>query len=104
MPSNGEGEPQKVVAGRAGCLQSAESKHIQGKLSGREKSGREKGSASTRDDRSPGRTVNQSKFKKKLSVKSHLTKTCPGNGLQVLHSSCQTSPEPGTATEVSFRD
>lgn len=76
-----EGQPQKVVAGRTGCLQCAESKHIQGKLTGREK-----GSASTRNDRSPGRTVNQSKFKKKLSIKSHLTKTCPGNRLLVLHS------------------
>lgn len=80
-----EGEPQKVVAGRVGCLQNAESKHTHGKLTGREKSGREKGSASTRDVCSPGRTVSQSKFKKRLSIKSHFTKTCPGNGLQVLH-------------------
>ena len=46
-----EGKPQKVIAERAGCSQSAVSKHIHGKLTGREKCGRKR-CPSNRDDRS----------------------------------------------------
>ena len=38
-----EGEPQKVIVIEIGCFQSAVSKHIYRKLSGREKCGKKKG-------------------------------------------------------------
>uniref|UniRef100_A0AAY5KDZ4 Transposase Tc1-like domain-containing protein n=1 Tax=Esox lucius TaxID=8010 RepID=A0AAY5KDZ4_ESOLU len=57
-----EGKPQKVIAERAGCSQSAVSKHIHGKLTGREKCGRKR-CTSNRDDRSLQRIVKQTRFK-----------------------------------------
>lgn len=57
-----EGKPQKVIAERAGCSQSAVSKHIHGKLTGREKCGRKR-CTSNRDDRSLEKIVKQSRFK-----------------------------------------
>ena len=53
-----EGKPQKVIAKEVGCFQSAVSKHINRKLSGREKS-RRKRSRSSRDDRSLERIVRE---------------------------------------------
>src|SRR4029434_3708011 len=57
-----EGKPQKVIAGRAGCSQSALSKHIHGKLTGREKCGRKR-CPSNWHDRSLERIVKQSRCK-----------------------------------------
>ena len=57
-----EGKPQKVIAERAGCSQSAVSKHIHGKLTGREKCGRKR-CPSKRGDRSLERVVRQRRFK-----------------------------------------
>ena len=54
-----EGKPQKVIAKEVGCSQSAVSKHINRKLSGRAKCGR-KMCTSSRDDRSLGRSVRKS--------------------------------------------
>ena len=51
-----EGKPQKVIAKEVGCSQSAVSKHINRKLSGRAKSGRKR-CTSSRDDRSLERIV-----------------------------------------------
>ena len=55
-------KPQKVIAEKAGSSQSAVSKHIHGKLTGREKCGRKR-CPSNRDDRSLDRIVRQSRFK-----------------------------------------
>lgn len=57
-----EGKPQKVIAKEAGCSQSAVSKHIHRKLSGRKKCGRKR-CTSNRDNRSLERIVKQSPFK-----------------------------------------
>ena len=57
-----EGEPQKVIAKEVGCLQSAVSKHINRKLSGREKCGRKR-CTNSRDDRSLERIVRKRPFK-----------------------------------------
>lgn len=46
-----EGKPQKVIAERPVCSQSAESKHIHGNLTGREKCGRKR-CTSNRDEHS----------------------------------------------------
>ncbi len=51
-----EGKPQKVIAKEVGCSQSAVSRHINRKLSGREKCGRKR-RTSSRDDRSLERIV-----------------------------------------------
>ena len=55
-------EGKKVVAERAGCSQSAVSKHIHGNLPGRGKCGRKR-CTSNRDDRSLEKIVKQSRFK-----------------------------------------
>ncbi|CAJ0921065.1 unnamed protein product [Ranitomeya imitator] len=57
-----EGKPQKIIAKEAGCLQSAVSKHINGKLSGRKACGRKR-CTSNRDNRSLERTVKKRPFK-----------------------------------------
>lgn len=57
-----EGKPQKVIAKEAGCSQSAVSKHIHRKLSGRKKCGRKR-CTSNRDNRSLERIVKQNPFK-----------------------------------------
>ena len=57
-----EGKPQKVIAKDAGCFQSAVSKHINRKLSGRENCGRKR-CTSNRDNRSLERIVKQQSFK-----------------------------------------
>ena len=57
-----EGKPQKIIAERAGCSQSAVSKHIHGKLTGRKKCGRKR-CTSERNDRSFEKTVRRSRFK-----------------------------------------
>ena len=59
---NMEGKPQKVIAKEDGCSQSAVSKHINRKLSGREKCGR-KMCTSCRDDHSLERIVRKRPFK-----------------------------------------
>ena len=57
-----EGKSQKVIAKQVGCSQSAVSKHINRKLSGREKCGRKR-CTSSRDDRSLERIVRKRPFK-----------------------------------------
>jgi len=57
-----EGKSQKVIAKEAGCSQSAVSKHIHRKLSGRKKCGRKR-CTSNRDNRSLERIVKQNPFK-----------------------------------------
>ena len=55
-----EGRPHNVIAERAGCSQSVVSKHIHGKLTGRETCGRKR-CTSNRDDRSLEGIVKQNK-------------------------------------------
>ncbi len=57
-----DGKPQKVTAKEVGCSQSAVSRHINRKLSGREKCGRKR-CTSSRDDRSLERIVRKRPFK-----------------------------------------
>ncbi len=57
-----EGKPQTFIAKEAGCSQSAVSKHINRKLSGRKKSGR-KSCTTNRENRSLMRIVKQNRFK-----------------------------------------
>ncbi|XP_008293500.1 uncharacterized protein rbis [Stegastes partitus] len=57
-----EGRPHKFIAEKAGCSQSSVSKHINGKLSGRDKCGRKR-CTSNRDDRSLERLVKEGPFK-----------------------------------------
>lgn len=57
-----EGKPQKVIAKKAGCSQSSVSKHITGKLTGREKCGRKR-CTSSKDDCSLEMIVKKSQFK-----------------------------------------
>ena len=57
-----EGKLQKVIAKEVGCSQSAVSKHINRKSSGREKCGR-KWCTSSRDERSLERIVRKRPFK-----------------------------------------
>ncbi len=54
-----EGKSQKVITERSGCLQSAVSKHINAKLTGRKNLGRKR-CTSKRDDRKLENTVKQS--------------------------------------------
>ncbi len=54
-----EGKPQKVIAERAGCSQSAISKYIHRKLTGRKKCGRKR-CTNKRDDHSLGKNVRKS--------------------------------------------
>ena len=88
-----EGKPQKVIAKEAGCSQSAVSKHIHRKLSGRKKCGRKR-CTSNRDNRSLERIVSKGHSKmwgsftrSGLRLESvhqeHHAQTYPGRGLQL---------------------
>ncbi len=57
-----EGNPQTCIAKEAGCSQSAVSKHVNRKLSGRKKCGR-KSCTTNRENRSLMRIVKQNRFK-----------------------------------------
>ena len=57
-----KGKPQKVIAERNGCLESAVSKLLHGKLTGSGKCGRKR-CTSSRDGRSLERIISQSRFK-----------------------------------------
>ncbi len=57
-----EGKPQTFIAKEAGCSQSAVSKHVDRKLSGREKCGRKR-CTTNRENRSYMRIVKQNQFK-----------------------------------------
>ncbi len=57
-----EGKPQTFIAKEAGCLQSAVSKHVNRKLSGRKKCGRKR-CTTNRENRSLMRIVKQNRFK-----------------------------------------
>ncbi len=57
-----EGKPQRCIAKEAGCSQSAVSKHVNRKLSGRKKCGRKR-STTNRENRSLMRIVTQNRFK-----------------------------------------
>ncbi|KAI2652322.1 Transposable element Tcb2 transposase [Labeo rohita] len=57
-----EGKPQTFIAKEAGCSQSAVSKHVNRKLSGREKCGRKR-CTTNRENRSLERLVKQNRFK-----------------------------------------
>ncbi len=57
-----EGKPQTFIAKGAGCSQSAVSKHVNRKLSGRKKCGR-KSCTTNRENRSLMRIVKQNRFK-----------------------------------------
>ncbi|KAI2657429.1 Transposable element Tc1 transposase [Labeo rohita] len=58
-----EGKTQTFIAREAGCSQSAVSKHVNRKLSGRKKCGRKKKSTTNRENRSLERLVKQNRFK-----------------------------------------
>ena len=57
-----EGKTQKRIAERAGCSQSAVSKHLRGNLQGRKRCGRKK-CTSKRDDRSLEKIVKRGRFR-----------------------------------------
>ncbi len=57
-----EGKPQTLIAKEAGCSQSAVSKHVNRKLSGRKKSGRKR-CTTNRENRSLIWIVKQNRFK-----------------------------------------
>ncbi len=57
-----EGKPQTFIAKEAGCSQSAVSKHVNRKLSGRKKCGRKR-RTTNRENRSLMRIVKQNRFK-----------------------------------------
>ncbi len=57
-----EGKPQTFITKEAGCTQSAVSKHVNRKLSGRKKCGRKR-CTTNRENRSLMRTVKQNRFK-----------------------------------------
>ncbi len=57
-----EGKPQTFIAKEAGCSQSAVSKHVNRKLSGRKKCGK-KSCSTNRENRSLMRIVKQNRFK-----------------------------------------
>ncbi|KAL0147320.1 hypothetical protein M9458_057377 [Cirrhinus mrigala] len=57
-----EGKPQTLIAKEAGCSQSAVSKHVNRKLSGRKKCGRKR-FTNNRENRSLERLVKQNRFK-----------------------------------------
>ncbi len=57
-----EGKPQTLIAKEAGCSQSAVSKHVNRKLSGRKKCGR-KSCTTNRENRRLMRIVKQNRFK-----------------------------------------
>ncbi len=57
-----EGKPQKWIAKEAGCTQSAVSKHVNRKLSGRKKCGRKR-CTTNRENHSLMRIVKQNRFK-----------------------------------------
>ncbi len=94
-----KGKPQKCIAKEAGCSQSAVSKHVNRKLSGRKKCGR-KICTTNWENRSLMRIVKQNRFKNLGStsqgmdwgwgqgIKSHHTQTCQGIWLQLSYSSC----------------
>ncbi len=89
-----EGKPQTFIAEEAGCSQSAVSKHVNRKLSGRKKFGRKR-CTTNRENRSLMRIVKQNQFKylgelhkewSEAVVKassSHHTQTCQGICLQL---------------------
>ncbi len=58
-----EGKPQTFIAKEAGCSQSAVSKHVNGKLSGRKKCGRKRCAKTNRENCSLVRIVKQNRFK-----------------------------------------
>ncbi len=57
-----EGKPQTFIAKEAGCSQSAVSKHVNRKLSGKKKCGRKR-CTTNRENRSLMRIVKQNRFK-----------------------------------------
>ncbi|KAI2649604.1 RUN and FYVE domain-containing protein 4 [Labeo rohita] len=57
-----DGKPQTFIAKEAGCSQSAVSKHVNRKLSGRKKYGRKR-CTTNRENRSLERLVKQNRFK-----------------------------------------
>ncbi len=88
-----EGKPQTFIAKEAGCSQSAESKHVNRKLSGRKKCGRKR-CTTNRENRSLMRIVKLNRFKNLgelhkewteagQGIKSHHTQTCQGIWLQL---------------------
>ncbi len=89
-----EGKPQTFIAKEAGCSQSAVSKHVNRKLSGRKKWGRKR-CTTNRENRSLKRIVKQNRFKNLgensqgmdwgwgQGIKIHHTQTCQAIWLQL---------------------
>ena len=104
-----EGKPQKVIAKEVGYSQSAVSKHINRKLSGRAKCGRKR-CTSSRDDRSLERIVRKRPFKSVGELHKDWTEAGvhqqpPHTDEFVkwpLYSSCQAAPEQKTTSEASY--
>ncbi len=69
-----EGKPQTFIAKEAGCSQSAVSKHVNRKLSGRKKCGRKR-STTNRENRSIMRIVKQNRFKNLGELHKEWTET-----------------------------
>ncbi len=67
-----EGEPQTLIAKEAGCSQSAVSKHVNRKLSGRKKCGRKR-YTTNRENRSLMRPVKQNRFNNLGELQKELT-------------------------------
>ncbi len=69
-----EGKPQTFITKQAGCSQSAVSKHVNRKLSGRKKCGRKK-YTTNRENRSLMRIVKQNRFKNLGELHKEWTET-----------------------------
>ncbi len=69
-----EGKPQTCIAKEAGCPQSAVSKHVNRKLSGRKKCGRKR-CTTNRENRSLMRIVKQNRFKNLGELHKEWTET-----------------------------
>ncbi len=69
-----EGKPQTFIAKEAGCSQSAVSKHVNRKLTGRKKGGRKR-CTTNRENRSNMRIVKQNQFKNLGELHKEWTET-----------------------------
>lgn len=69
-----EGKTQKVIAEKAGCSQSAVSKHIRGNVTGRKKCGRKR-CTTNRDDRNLEKIVKRRRFKNLRELQQEWSKT-----------------------------
>ncbi len=96
-PLHKEGKPQTFIAKEAGCSQSAVSKHVNRKLSGRKKCGRKR-FTTIRENRSLMRIVKQNRFKNLGELHKEWTEA----GVKASRATTQTDVSRNLATAVVF--